>query len=202
MKKYIAAALTVALCFAVTACGRVALPGQQAESVTASVAAIPSQTQVRTAFEKAMEVYGWFDLCALESDSAEKAKLGDVVYYRVLSDEVQTYDALRTMVYDLFDTPIGDKLLQADSETPPYIDVAGVLYGQDFARASDVTKGEYELTVEQESKTCWLCKARVETIELNDAYKDYRRVSGYADYVYRYELVGNRWVFTDFELFY
>jgi hypothetical protein len=206
MKKILSMILIAALCLSVTACGGISLPDTTPETteppVTAAVVAIPSQTQVKTAFEKAVEVYGWFDLCALDCDSADYAKLDDTTYCRVLSDEVPTYDALRTMVYDLFDTKTADSLLQEDSKTPPYIDVGGVLYGQDFARGSDVTKGEYEVTVEQESKTCFLCKVRGETLECNDGYKEYRRVSGYEDFVYRYERVGNRWVFTDFSLFY
>lgn len=207
MKKYFAVFCIVAVCLLLTACGSVSLPERIVDEtteppVTASVVATPSLTQVHTAFEKAIEVYGWFDLCSLDCDSADKVERGDSEYYRVISDEVPTYDALRTMVYELFDTQTGDELLREDSDYPPYIDVDGALYTRDFARGSDITKGEYELTVEQESKTCFVCKARVETLEFNDGYKEYRRVTGHEDFTYHYELVGNRWVFTDFELFY
>lgn len=207
MKKYFAVFWIAAVCLSLTACGSVSLPERFVDEtteppVTASVVATPSETQVRTAFEKAIEVYGWFDLCSLDCDSADKVERGDSEYYRVISDEVPTYDALRTMVYDLFDTGTGDELLREDSEYPPYIDADGALYTRDFARGSDVTKGEYELTVEQESKTCFVCKARVETLEFNDGYKEYRRVTGFEEFTYHYELVGNRWVFTDFALFY
>lgn len=208
MKKVFAAILTAILCLSLAGCAGASLPDRftQAQTteppVTASVVATPSQTQVKNAFEKALEVYGWFDLCSLDCDSADTAEHGGQTYYRVLSDEIPTYDALRTTVYDLFDTATGDRLLAEDTETPPYIDVGGTLYTRDFARGSDITKGEYELTVEQESKTGFLCKVRVETLEFNDGYKDYRRVTGYEDYTYHYELVGYRWVFTDFDLFY
>ena len=206
MKKFFAAFLIMVVCLSLTACGSVSLPDRFTETteppVTAYVVATPSETQVKSAFRKAIEVYGWFDLCALDCDSADRVEHGGQTYYRVLSDEVPTYDALRTTVYDLFDADTGDRLLQEDSGTPPYIDVDGALYGQDFARGSDVTKGEYELTVEQENTTCFLCKARVETMQFNDGYKEYRRVTGYEDDTYHYERVGSRWVFTDFELFY
>lgn len=206
MKKNVTVFLIAALCLSLTACGGVSLPGRFTETteppVSERVIPTPSETQVRMAFEKALEVYGWFDLCALDFDSADKTEYGGSTYYRVLNDEVPTYDALRALVYDLFDTATADALLQQDSETPPYIGVDGALYTQDFARGSDITKGEYELTVGQESRTCFLCKARVETLEFNDGYKEYRRVSGYEEHTYRYELVGSRWVFTDFELFY
>ena len=207
MKKFFGAILLAVLCLSLTACGGVSLPVRFDDTttepaVTARVIATPSETQVRTAFEKAKEVYGWFDLCSLDCDSADKVERGDVTYYRVISDEVPTYDALRTLVYDLFDTATGDRLLSEDSDCPPYIDADGALYTRDFARGSDVSKGEYELTVEQESKTGFLCKVRVETLAFNDGYKEYRRVTGYEDYTYHYALVGNRWVFTDFTLFY
>lgn len=207
MKKCFSAFLIVAVCLSLTACGGVSLPARFIDettepTVTERVVAVPSQTQVRTAFGKAVEVYGWFDLCAMDFDSADKVDRGDRTYYRVISDEVPSYDVLRTLVFDLFDTATGERLLDEDSKAPPYIDANGALYTQDFARGSDVTKGEYELTVEQESQTCFLCKVRVETLEFNDGYKEYRRVTGHEDYTYHYELVGNRWVFTDFELFY
>ena len=207
MKKFFTALLIAAVCLSLTACGGVSLPERFVDETTEPpvserVIATPSETQVKTAFKKAVEVYGWFDLCSLDCDSADKVERGDSEYYRVISVEAPTYDALRTLVYDLFDTKTGDGLLQEDSQYPPYIDVDGALYTRDFARGSDVTKGEYELTVEQESKTCFLCTARVETLEFNDGYKEYRRVTGYEDFTYRYELVGNRWVFTDFSLFY
>lgn len=206
MKKLIVSAVTMLLCLSLTACGSVSLPDRFTETTepapTEVLVITPSQTQVRMAFEKAMEVYGWFELCSLECDSVDKATLNGTTYYRVISDEVPTFDALRMLVYDLFDTKTGDRLLDEDSKTPPYINVDGALFTRDFARGSDVTKGEYELTVEQESKTSFLCKVRVETLEFNDGYKEYRRVSGYEDYTYHYKRVGNRWVFTDFSLFY
>ncbi len=206
MKKMTLIILLVCLCLSLTACGGSSLLGRFAQTteptMTERVIPVPSQTQVRTAFEKAMEVYGWFDLCSLECDSADRVERGGHTYYRVLSDETPTYDALRMLVYDLFETATADRLLQEDGEAPPYIDVDGALYTLDGARGSDMTKGEYTLTVEQESRTCFLCKVRVETLAFNDGYKDYRRVTGYEDYTYHYQLVGSRWVFTDFDLFY
>ncbi|MBR5620529.1 MAG: hypothetical protein IKW76_12410 [Clostridia bacterium] len=207
MKKTITVFLAAVLCLLCAGCGSITLPERFADETTEPpvserVVAIPSQMQVQTAFEKAIEVYGWFDLCSLDCDSADTVEHGGETYCRVLSDEVPSYEVLRTLVFDLFETTTGERLLDEDSETPPYIDVGGVLYTRDFARGSDVTKGEYELTVEQESKTSILCKVRVETLEFNDGYKEYRRVTGYEDFTYHYQLVGNRWVFTDFELFY
>ena len=214
MKNLFSVILIAALCLSLTACGGVSLPERFSDTdglteaadgptqTTLAVVATPSETQVKTAFSKAMEVYGWFDLCSLDCDSSDRIEKGDMTYYRVISDEMPTYDVLRMTVYDLFDTATGDALLSEDSDYPPYIDADGALYTTDFARGSDITKGEYELTVEQESRTCFLCRVRVETLEFNDGYKEYRRVTGYEDYMYHYELVGNRWVFTDFSLFY
>lgn len=206
MKKLLSVFPILVLCLLTAGCSGVSLP-ERFEPTTEphlreSVVAIPSQTQVETAFKKATEVYGWFDLCSLECDSADRIERSGQTYCRVISDAVPDYEALRTLVYDLFDTQTGDRLLREDSETPPYIDADGTLYAQDFARGSDVTKGEYTLTVEQESATAFLCKVRVETLAFNDAYKEYRRVTGYEDFTYRYERVGSRWVFTDFSLFY
>ena len=173
------------------------------ETTTQRTIPRPSVADVENAFEKAMEVYGWFDLCALECDSADKTERGGHTYYRVVSDAVPSYEALRTLVFNLFDTQTGERLLNEDSDAPPYIDVDGALFGQDFARGSDITKGDYSLTVEWESLTCALCRVQVETLEYGDELiDDYRRVTGHEDYTFRYELIGQRWVFTDFQLFY
>ena len=173
------------------------------EATTQRTIPRPSVEDVENAFDKATEVYGWFDLCALESDSADKMEHGGRTYFRVVSDAVPSYDVLRTLVFDLFDTQTGERLLDEDSDAPPYIDVNGALYAQDFARGSDITKGDHTLTVEWESMTCALCHVQVETLEFGDQLgDDYRRVTGHEDYTFRYELVGRRWVFTDFQLFY
>ena len=206
MKRFWRFLFPAALCLLLAggcADAQIDLRATTAEDTSAqAVYPVPDDASVRNAFEKAMEVYGWFDLCALDSDSADTAEHGGHTYNRVVSDAVASYDALRMLVYDLFETQTAERLLQENSAAPPYIDVDGVLYGQDFARGSDVTKGGYTLSVAWESNTCALCRVRVETVAFSGDLEDYRQVTGYEEYTYHYQRVGNRWVFTDFDLFY
>ena len=186
--------------------GGLHLPADPAaeETVTQQpVIPVPDEATVRNRFEKAAEVYGWVDLCALPVDSSQTYTVGERTYYHVVSDEVPDYNALRTVVYDLFSTDIGEQLLCEGSETPPYISVEGKLYGMDGARGADITKGDYTLTVETENSTSVLCKVEVELVEFDyDGGEDYRKVVGTESHTFHYNLVGNRWVFTDFDLWY
>lgn len=201
----IPAFLIAVLCLLCASCADVALPGADTKTTegaaTQSVIPMPDEETVRNAFEKALEVYGWFDVCALDNDSADTVEHGGQTYNRVVSDAVPSYDALRTLVFDLFDTATGERLLQEDSETPPYIDAGGALYTLDFARGVDMTRGDYELSVEPQDSGDILCRVTVDTIEFGEG-DDYRRVTGSDVRFYHYQRVGTRWVFTDFTLFY
>lgn len=174
---------------------------EETETAAVTIEA-PDEEAVRNAFEKAKEVYGWFDLCSMDTDFSDKYTVGDWEYHRVVNDEVPTYDALRTLVYNLFDTATGDRLLDEDNEHPPYIDVDGVLYGLDGARGSDITKGDATMTVEYLNSTTIVCHVEVELIDFDEDAEDYVKVVGSEQHDYHYQLVGNRWVFTDFSLYY
>lgn len=175
---------------------------EETVTVQSTVIPVPDEAAVRNRFEKALEVYGWFDLCSLPVDSTQTYAVGERTYYHVVSDEVPDYNTLRTIVYDLFSAEIGDKLLQSDSAYPPYISVEGQLYGMDGARGADITKGDYTLTVQTENSTSVLCTVQVEIIDLDTGAEDYRKVIGTETHTFHYNLVGSRWVFTDFDLWY
>ncbi|MBQ7546520.1 MAG: hypothetical protein IJT41_06125 [Clostridia bacterium] len=208
MKKHLSAILIAVLVLLCAGCGDISLPDRFADTTepelqtTQEVLPVPDEAAVRNAFDKAVEVYGWFDLCSLDSDSADTVEYGGETYNRVVSDAVPSYDALRTLVYDLFDTATGDALLREDSETPPYIDVNGSLYALDFARGVDMSRGAYTLSVEVQNSSAILCRVTVETLEYDADADEYRHVNGSEDLLYHYQRVGQRWVFTDFSLFY
>lgn len=197
--------LLLALCL-LTGCtnSRIGIPDAADASETSAqlVLPVPDEATVRNRFEKALEVYGWFDLCSLEVDTSRSYVVDGKTYYRVVSEEVPDFQILRTIVYDLFSAEIGDALFRGDGENIPYRDINGELYSLDGARGADITKGDYTLTVETENSTSILCKVQVEIIDLDTGAEEYRRVVGTEEYTYAYRAVGNRWVFTDFHLFY
>ena len=208
MKKQLSAILIVVLCLLCAGCGGISLPDRFAETTepdaqtTQDLLPVPDEAAVRNAFDKAVEVYGWFDLCSLDNDSADTVEYGGETYNRVVSDAVPSYGELRTLVYDLFDTATGDALLREDSETPPYIEANGALYALDFARGVDMSRGDYTLSVEVQNSSAILCRVTVETLEYDAGADEYRHVNGSEELLYHYQRVGLRWVFTDFSLFY
>ena len=165
---------------------------------------ILDEQSVINALEKAMEVYAVFNLCSMELDTSKAVTANGMTYCNVVSNEYSSYADLRTMVYSLFSVEIGDALLCEDSDRPPYIDYNGELYGLDFARGSDITKGEYTVEVENVSNTEIICHVSVETIDFdeNADIDSYRKVTGYEDYTFRYEYMNNKWIFTEFPYFY
>ena len=165
---------------------------------------ILDESSVHNAFKKALEVYGWFDLCSIDIDSSKAVTVNDTEYYKTVNSEVSSYNELRTLVYSLFSVETGDMLLKEGANDAPYIDINGDLYGKDFARGTDITKGEYTAEVEYLSNTSVLYKVRVEIIDFDEhaGIDNYRKVVGYEDYTYHYEYINNKWVFTDFSLFY
>ena len=211
MKHTIAVLLAAVLCLLLASCAGktpgdlLSLPERQTElqeQTTQALLPVPDEKTVRNAFDKALEVYGWFDLCSLDSDSADTVEYGGQTYYRVISDAVPSYDELRMLVFNLFDTQTGEELLREDSATPPYIDAGGALYCLDFARGVDMSRGDYTLSVEVQNSSVILCRVEVETLEYDDDSAEYRRVTGSEEFLYHYARVGTRWVFTDFSLFY
>lgn len=165
---------------------------------------ILGEDSVHNAFEKALEVYGWFELCSMPMDFSKSETVNGAVYHKVISNECASFSELRTLVYSLFSVETGEKLLSEDSDTPPYIDIGGELYGRDFARGSDIGKGEYTADVEYISNTSVLYRVSVEIIDFdeNAGIDNYRKVVGHEDYSYHYEYINNKWVFTDFYFFY
>lgn len=204
MKKLILPILI--LCMILTGCTAPSLPLKDEETTAeeTTIRYILNEDSVHNAFRKALEVYGWFDLCSMEMDYSKTAQINGQTYYKVISSEVVSYSELRTLVYSLFSVETGDRLLDENSETPKYIDYNGELYGIDAARGADTGKGEYTAEVEYVSNTSILYKVRVELIDFdeNAGIDNYRKVVGYEDYTYNYEYINNKWVFTNFSLYY
>ena len=135
--------LSLLLCLLLQGC---TLPSQVQDPVETTaeetvIHYILDEQSVHNAFSKALEVYGWFDICSMETDTSRSFDRNGITYYKTVNSEVSTYKELRTLVYSLFSVETGEKLLRENEENPPYIDYNGDLYCVDMARGADVTKG-------------------------------------------------------------
>lgn len=127
---------------------------------------------VRVAFDKAAEAYGWFYLAPLPVDTSSQLTEGEMVYHRVNYPGISAMIELRTYLKTLFSDELVDELLAKGV----YREFDGVLY------AAGVT-GEGVVLPQGTG-------AVVRESDLRIVYR--------LDVDCVYELVGDKWVFTEF----
>lgn len=154
----------------------------------------PDDESVLDAYHRAVEAFGWFQMTHLPLDMEAPAVVDERTYYRVEYPGLDTLAALRGYLKGLFSDALVEELLPAGSTQ--YIEVDGVLYGQDGGRGSDITCGGETLQVLWERAD--RCLVHV-TVEVLDPEQDFA-VTGSAEYSFPYEKIGDQWIFTAFSL--
>ena len=183
--------------------GRTAVPGPRPpeggglrSSRVESEARPLSDEEILDAYSRAEDLYAWFDLEPLPG--AGPAVITDGALYRQVDREgIQTMEDLRTCLRSVFSQEVTEALLAAGGETPMYRDIDGALYVTGSGRSPDPSKGHTEIEVEQTSADSYAVNI---SIDLLDA--DGETVTGLECWSFPYAFVDDRWVFTDFRLFY
>ncbi|MCI9348269.1 MAG: hypothetical protein HFF83_03410 [Oscillibacter sp.] len=155
-----------------------------------------SEDEILTAYHRAATLCGWFHLTPLPSGGSTIV-LDGATYRQVHHDGVETLEDLRTCLRSVFSQEVTEALLAAGGETPMYRDIDGALYVTGSGRSPDPSKGHTEIEVEQTSADSYAVNI---SIDLLDA--DGETVTGLECWSFPYAFVDDRWVFTDFRLFY
>ena len=142
-----------------------------------------------------MTVCGWFQLSTLPCGEEGLNVDGDV-YYPVRSDGLETLEDLQIYLRGSFSQELAEQLLSTGGDVPLYRDIDGALYVRPVSRARDPLRGNVELRVEQTGDTAYTVNAAVELLDED------KTVSGVEYWSFPYELVDERWVFTQFQLVY
>lgn len=175
-------------------------PTQPPETLSASqmeAQARPlTDEEVLAAYERAVETYSWFDLCALPTGSGT-ATVDGWGYGEVDYPGIGNLDDLRGYLSGLFSAELTEKLMATGGEHRLYVDVDGALYTTAGARGADVYKGAVTKQVAQTGDTQYSVNVTVETLDA-----DLETVTGVECWSFPYELTGDRWVFTSFDLVY
>lgn len=157
----------------------------------------PSDEEVLTAYWEANQVFGWFagyDDIGLDLDMAHSYETPEErAYYRVTRPGLDSTDRLRAYLKALFSDEIVDNLL--DPDEPIFLDgEEGGLYALPASRGADVTKGGVTLSVvrSEEPPRCAV-RAVVQIID-----PETMTTTGEEEYIFPYEHVGDKWVFTRF----
>lgn len=160
---------------------------------------VPTDEEVLSRYRAADEAYRWFAICTLSGDPDDTQMEGELLYTRVADPRFPTMESLRGYLKTLFSDEVVDGLLPCDGTQ--YMDFDGGLYVSEGARGSDTSKGGVTLMViwpEGEEPVSCTVRATVELLDWPDG-SDEPVVIGEQIYEFPYQLVGDKWVFTQFE---
>jgi len=190
MKKIVAFLLTLVMVTVLVSCGGIDSTGEKEQPEAKELEIF---TKI---FYQAMEAYSWFHLTTMPIDSTDSKEADGMTFYRVSHDTINTYADLEVYLRSLFSGNLVDELL--NSRRDLYREFDGKLYGIPADRGSDITKGEYELSIDRVSNTKVKFVVEVELLDPNDL----ETVTGYETHEYNLELIDNNWIFKNFDLFY
>lgn len=155
-----------------------------------------TEEEVLSAYDRAVTIYGWFQLSTLPCGS-EGLSVDGSVYYPVRSEGLETLEDLRIYLRSSFSQELAEQLLTTGGDVPLYRDIDGALYVRPVSRARDPLRGDVELRVEQTGDTSYTVNAAVDLLD-----QDTETVTGVEYWSFPYQLVDERWVFTQFQLLY
>ena len=153
-----------------------------------------SEEEILSAYDRAEEACGWFDLQTMPCGE-EGLDLDGWVYYPVTEPGMENLADLRAYLGGLFSQDLVDGLLCAGGEHPLYRDVEGVLYVLPSSREREKDKGAVTIQVVPADAGRYSVDVTVELLAEDGP-------AGVECYVFPYEFVDGQWVFTDFRLVY
>ena len=153
-----------------------------------------TEEEILSAYYRAEEAYGWFDLTPLP-DNGESVRLEGTVYRRVDAPGMEDLDDLRTYLRSLFSLEMTERLLAVGESRPLYQDVDGALYVSFSGRARDGSKGAAQVEVVQVDGQNYTLEVSVELLDASQG-----AVTGLECWSFPYAYVDGRWVFTDFQM--
>ena len=154
-----------------------------------------TEEEVLSAYDRAVTVCGWFQLSTLPCGQ-EGLDVDGELYYPVRSEGLETLEDLQIYLRGSFSQELAEQLLGTGGDAPLYRDIDGALYVRPVSRSRDPLRGNVELRVEQTGDTAYTVNAAVELLDED------KTVSGVEYWSFPYELVDERWVFTQFQLVY
>lgn len=170
--------------------------GDMVAAQTESQARLLTEDEVLAAYDRAVDLYSWFDLAQLPS-TEESTTVDGVSYRRVDYPGITDLEDLDAYLRGSFSEEVTARLLAIGGEHPLYREIDGVLYVAPSGRVRDTDKGEIRTQVEQVGETAYEVNVAVDLLA-----EDHETVTGVECWSFPYEFVGDRWVFTEFALVY
>lgn len=151
----------------------------------------PDDAQIREAYKKAEEAFGWFDLSTMKCDLDDSKQYNGFDYYRVTHDTIKTYAQLVDYLNTLFTDRVVSNLLNENQNL--YVDIGGALYTLNASRGVDNTKGNETHEIIREGDTKIVYRVKIEVVDV-----DTRSIEGYEVHNFNYEYIDGKWLFSNF----
>ena len=161
-----------------------------------SDARMPTEQEILGDYDRAVRIYGWFDLTPLE-DSGETVTEDGTVYRRVSAAECRTMEELRLNLRSAFTEALTERLLSGEEGCIHYRDIDGALYVTGEGRERSYGSGAVTVEVEQTGETAYSVNVTVDLVEQEDGI-----VTGMECWSFPYVRENDRWGFSEFRLVY
>ena len=161
-----------------------------------SDARMPTEQEILGDYDRAVRVYGWFDLTPLE-DSGETVKENGTVYRRVSAADCRTMEELRLNLRSVFVESLTERLLSGEVGCIRYRDIDGALYVTGEGRERSSGRGTVTVEVEQAGETAYSVNVTVDLVGQEDGV-----VTGMECWSFPYVWENGRWGFSEFRLVY
>jgi hypothetical protein len=176
MKRFISIMFTILIILCFAAC---------------SSSKVPTHEEVKIAYQQAVEAYSWFDLTTMPIAENSEIEYNGNIYYKVNHSSIKSLSDLETYLHSLFSDNIVDTLLKYDR----YVDIDGVLYAIPADRGTNIFAGEEHHEIINESDKRIIYKVSVDILD-----ETLEKVVDKEVYSFNYELLKDKWVFTNFSL--
>ncbi len=148
-------------------------------------------------YKNAVEAYGWFELTTLPTSGLLREYNGNS-YAKVNDDNFKTLADLENYLHMLFTDSIVNDLLHPKNGTERYCNIDGDLYAIPADRGTNITKGEEKYEIISSNADTITFRVTVEILGEWDGNK--QPITGYETHDFTYEKIGDKWVFTTFNL--
>lgn len=161
-----------------------------------SDARMPTEEEILGDYDRAVRIYGWFDLTPLE-DSGETVTEDGTVYRRVSAAGCGSMEDLRLDLRSVFTETLTERLLSGEEGRIRYRDIDGALYVTGEGRERSAGRGTVTVEVEQTGESSYAVNVTVDLVEQEEGV-----VTGMECWSFPYVQENGRWGFSEFRLVY
>lgn len=161
-----------------------------------SDARMPTEEEILGDYDRAVRVYGWFDLTPLE-DSGETVTEDGTVYRRVSAAGCGTMEELRLNLRSVFTEALTERLMSGEEGRIHYREIDGVMFVSGESRERSPGRGGVTAEVEQTGEASYSVNVTVDLVDPEEGV-----VTGVECWSFPYVRENGRWGFSEFRLVY